>query len=187
MLAALLATWLTQHAQFRTEVRRERAAAAAEHRQANRQLYMDALKLADRLRDRVGAWAIVASLYCQGSSADEVPDSDRWKRMRAATEDLEKQVADVGGEAGGMLTMLRTSGASQVAHCFGALIDAVKVNAPTSALPLPGKTYASLRSLPADDLPASIGAVDHHTEEAVSELIAAVSAVLATDVLRASR
>lgn len=91
MLASLLATWLTHQAQLRSEVRSERAAAAAEHRQANRQLCMDALELADLLRDRVGARAIVASLYCQGSSAGEAWDSDRWGHMRAVTEDLESR------------------------------------------------------------------------------------------------
>lgn len=67
VVAAALAAWLTQRAQVQLESRRERAAARAEHRQANRDLYMDALKLAERMRDHVSAWAIFATLYHQGT------------------------------------------------------------------------------------------------------------------------
>jgi hypothetical protein len=42
---------------------------------------MDALKLAERMRDHVGAWAILATLYHQGTRDEGEAETERWRQM----------------------------------------------------------------------------------------------------------
>jgi len=140
---------------------------------------MDALKLAERMRDHVGAWAILATLYHQGTRDEGEAETERWRQMLDVIKTYEKNIADVGGEAAGMRTMLLAVGDREVATRFASLLDAMKVDAPSTGLPLPTMTYVGMQKLPLADRPSRISAIDRRVGQGVSDVVDAVRRVLA--------